>query len=152
MIRKYDAAALYLREACLYLFDDNLLDNQLRQAIFSQIPREQLLEAANLVGQESARHAPHYYNHLSNHYRSVRLFLLRFLKNIGFSGTLAGRSVLNAWQFLYRLDYERPVPDIQDAPQEVVDSAAWRNVVFMEERLIDRCYYTFCALHQLMVY
>jgi TnpA family transposase len=150
VIRQFDAAALHLREACLFLFDDNLPDNQLRQAIFSRIPREQLLEATDLVGQESARHAPHYYNHLSNHYRSVRLFLLRFLESIDFAGMPAGRFVLNAWQFLYQLDYARPAPDLQDAPQDVVDSTAWRAVVFMQEKLIDRRYYTFCVLHQLV--
>ena len=150
VIKQYDTAALHLREACLFLFDKNLPDNQLRQAIFSQIPREKLLEAADLVGQESARHAPHYYNHLSDHYRSVRLFLLRFLESINFAGTPAGRSVLNAWQFLYRLDYDRPSPDLQDAPQDVVNSAAWRAVVYMQEKLIDRRYYTFCVLQQLV--
>ena len=90
VIRQYDVAALHLRKACLFLFDENLPDNQLRQAIFSHIPREQLLEATDLVGQESAIHAPHYYNHLGNHYRSVRLFLLRFLESINFAGTSAG--------------------------------------------------------------
>jgi len=150
VLAQFDSAALYLREACLFVLNDDLPDTDLRQAIFSQIPRDQLLEAADLVGQESARYAPHYYNHLAGSYRSVRLFLLQFLNDMTFTGTPAGRPVLEAWQFLYRLDHERPAPDLQEAPRGVVDSAAWRAIVFTKEKLIDRRYYTFCALHQLV--
>jgi TnpA family transposase len=32
----------------------------------------------------------------------------------------------------------------------VVSGAAWRHVVFNAEKLIDRCYYTFCVLHHLL--
>ncbi len=147
---KFDTAALYLREACLFLFDDNLPDSQLRQAIFSHVSREQLLEATDLIGQESARHAPHYYDQLDSSYRSVRLFLKPFLKEISFVGSSASRAALEAWQFLYQLDHERPMPDLQDAPRDIVDTAAWRAVVYLQEKLIDRRYYTFCVLQQLV--
>lgn len=150
VVAQFDTAALQLREACLFLFNDDLPDVDLRRIIFSHIPRQQLLEAADLVGQESSRHAPHYYDRLDSRYRSVRLFLIRFLGNMIFAGTPAGQPVLTAWQFLYRLDHERPAPDIQDAPLAVVDKADWRAVVFTEEKLIDRRYYTFCVLQQLV--
>jgi TnpA family transposase len=150
VLARFDAAALSLREACLFLLNDDLPDTGLRQVIFSHIPRQQLAAAADVVGQESARHAPRYYNYLDSHYRSIRLFLLQFLPNLSFAGTLNGRSVLAAWHFLYRLDYEQPAPDLQEAPQEVVDSAAWRAVVLTEDKLIDRRYYTFCVLQQLV--
>ena len=150
VLAKYDTAALFLREACLFLFDDALPDSELRRAIFSHIPRDQLSEAADLVGQESARHAPHYYDQLASSYRSVRLFLIPFLKNSAFAGNSDGRAALEAWQFLYRLDHERPMPDLQEAPREVVDTAAWRAVVYMQEKLIDRRYYTFCVLQHLV--
>jgi len=150
VIAKFDIAALYLREACLFLFDNNLPDSQLRQAIFSHVPRERLLEATDLIGQESARHAPHYYDQLDSSYRSVRLFLKTFLEEISFVGSSADGAALKAWQFLYRLDYEHPIPDLQDAPREIVDTAAWRAVIYLQEKLIDRRYYTFCALQQLV--
>ena len=149
-LAKYDTAALSLRDACLFLLNDGLSDVDLRRIIFSHISREQLTEATEVVGQESGRHAPTYYNRLDTRYRSIRLFLLPFLSDITFARTPSGRSVLEAWQFLYRLDYERPAPDLQDAPRDVVGSAAWRAVVFMDEELIDRRYYTFCVLHQLV--
>ena len=136
VMAKFDTAALYLREACLFLFDDTLPDSELRHVIFSHIPRDQLSEAADLVGQESARHAPHYYDQLASSYRSVRLFLIPFLKNIAFAGTSAGSGALEAWQFLYRLDHERPMPDLQDAPKGVVDTPDWRAVVYMQEKLM----------------
>lgn len=149
-LARFDSAALELRTACLFLLNDALPDEELRPTIFSHIPREQLAEAAELVGQESARHAPRYYNYLDGHYRSIRLFLLPFLQHIAFAGTSAARSVLEAWRFLYRLDYERPAPDLQSAPRDVVPNAAWRAVVFTPEKRIDRRYYTFCVLQQLV--
>lgn len=150
LLARFDSAALDLCTACLFLLDEALSDSELRPTVFAHIPREQLAEAAELVGRESTRHAPHYYNHLDGHYRSIRLFLLPFLQNMNFSGTPAGRAILEAWRFLYRLDFERPAPDLQSAPRDVIPDAAWRRVVFTEDKHIDRRYYTFCVLQQLV--
>ena len=150
LLARFDSAALDLCAACLFLLNDALPDSEVRPTIFAHIPREQLVEAAELVGRESARHAPHYYNQLDGHYRSIRLFLLPFLQHMRFSGTPAAGAILEAWRFLFRLDFERPAPDLQSAPRDVIPNAAWRRVVFTEEKRIDRRYYTFCVLQHLV--
>lgn len=72
------------------------------------------------------------------------------LGTITFESALDDEDVLSAWRFLCRLDHEKPTPDIQDAPQAVVSGAAWRRVVFNQEKQINRRYYTFCILHHLL--
>ena len=123
----------------------------MRQAIFKEIPREELEKAVALVNQETSIHAPHYYNLLTDGYRSIRLFLPALLQAIAFKGIGAGDDItLPAWQFLYQLDHGRPRPDIQEAPQEVVSGSAWRAVVYDQEKQIDKRYYTFCVLQTLI--
>jgi TnpA family transposase len=145
-----DTAALQLCQACQFILDDNLLGEEIRQAVFKHIPREQLEKAVTLVGYETTRFAPHYYDQLVHGYRSVRLFLARLLATISFDSIANDDEALAAWRFLYRLDHEKPQPDLQKAPQEIVSSAAWRQVVFNQDELIDRRYYTFCVLQNLI--
>ncbi len=150
LLAEVDTATLQLCEACQYILDDELPGETIRQTVFEQIPREQLEKAVRLVGKEMSHHGPHYYDQLIHGYRSVRHFLPTLLQTLTFKSTLDGVDVLAAWQFLYRLDHDKPKPDIQDAPQTVARSAAWRRVVFNSEKLIDPRYYTFCVLHHLM--
>lgn len=150
MMAQMDVAALQLCIACQFILDDQLLDEEIRQAIFKQIPREQLQQAVALVGRETTRYAPHYYDQLAHGYRSVRRFLPQLLETIAFKSVAEDSDVLDAWQFLYRLDHGKPRPGLQIAPQEIVGGAAWRQVVFTREKQIDRRYYTFCTLHHLI--
>ncbi|MCI0732088.1 MAG: hypothetical protein L0332_35935 [Chloroflexi bacterium] len=150
LLAEVDRATLQLCEACQFILDEALPESEIRPAVFEQIPREQLAKAVTLVGQEMSPQGPHYYDQLIHGYRSVRHFLPTLLQTITFQSVSDEADVLSAWQFLYRLDHEKPKPDIQDAPQGVVHSAAWRAVVFNAHKQIDRRYYTFCTLHQLM--
>jgi TnpA family transposase len=150
MMAEMDTATWQLYEACQFILDDQLLGDEIRQAIFKHIPREQLEKAVALVGHETTRYAPHYYDQLMHGYRSVRLFLASFSATIAFDSIADDDETLAAWQFLYRLDHEKPQPDLQKAPQAIASSAAWRQVVFNQDELIDRRYYTFCVLQNLI--
>ncbi len=150
MMAEMDTATWQLYEACQFILDDQLLGDEIRQAIFKHIPREQLEKAVALVGQETTRYAPYYYDQLVHGYRSVRLFLASLLATISFESIADDDEALAAWQFLYRLDHEKPQPDLQKAPLAIVSSAAWRQVVFNQDELIDRRYYTFCVLQNLV--
>jgi TnpA family transposase len=149
-LAQVDAAALQLCIACQFVLDEKLPGKEVRPAIFQEVPREELEKAVALVNQETSIHAPHYYNLLTDGYRSVRLFLPTLLKTIAFKGIGASNDILSAWQFLYQLDHTRPRPDMQTAPQEMVSSSAWRAVVYDQEKQIDRRYYTFCVLQTLI--
>ena len=71
----------------------------------------------------------HYYDQLAHGYRSVRQFLPTLLQTVAFKSVSNEADLLSAWRFLYRLDHEKPQPDLQDAPQSVITNAEWRRVV-----------------------
>jgi len=144
----FDAAASRLREACLMLLDENLWGTELHHVIFGRISREELVQATHVVGERSASRPPHHYDQLLKSYRSIRRFMPALLKAIAFQGTASSRALLNAWEFLYRLDHEDPKPHMEEAPQDIVHGS-WRSLVFGGDARIDRRYYTFCVLQQL---
>jgi hypothetical protein len=88
-----------------------------------------------------------YYEHLCNHYGQVRRFLPRLLREIHFEGNRAGQSILEALEFLKRLE-DSPQVTVQDAPREVL-SRGWRQLVEQPDGSLDRKFYTFCVLERL---
>jgi Tn3 transposase DDE domain len=88
-----------------------------------------------------------YYEHLCNHYGQVRPFLPRLLREIHFEGNRAGQSILEALEFLKRLE-DSPQVTIQDVPREVL-SRGWRQLVEQPDGSLDRKFYTFCVLERL---
>ena len=150
-LAKLDAATLQLSLACQFVLDEkNVPSPKIRSTIYQEISREELTQAVALVNQETSPHAPKYYNLLSDSYRSLRFFLPALFKSITFQGTSASDDVLDAWRFLYQADHGRPRADIQDAPREIVANVAWRSVVYIQDDLVDKRYYTFCVLHYLL--
>ncbi len=150
-LAKLDAATLQLSLACQFVLDEkNIPASKIRSTIYQEVSREELAQAVTLVNRETSRHAPKYYNLLNDSYRSLRFFLPALLKSITFQGAGATDDLLEAWQFLYQLDHDRPRADIQDAPRKIVANVAWRSVVYGQDDLIDQRYYTFCVLHYLL--
>src|SRR5260370_31712640 len=142
-----DASALRLRETCLIVLDRSYTDSELRAAIFRRISREQLEKDVATIGALSREDHGNYYEHLGNHYGQVRRFLPRLLREIHFEGNRAGQSVLEALEFLKRLEDSSQVA-IQDAPREVL-SRGWRQLVEQPDGSLDRKFYTFCVLERL---
>ena len=99
-----DASALRLREICLIVLDRSHTDSELRAAIFTRISREQLEKDVATIGALSREDHGNYFEHLCNHYGQVRRFLPRLLREIHFEGNRAGQSVLEALEFLKRLE------------------------------------------------
>ena len=99
-----DASALRLREICLIVLDRSYTDSELRAAIFTRISREQLEKDVATIGALSREDHGNYFEHLCNHYGQVRRFLPRLLREIHFEGNRAGQSVLEALEFLKRLE------------------------------------------------
>jgi hypothetical protein len=120
----------FLRSSWLFVTKRNhcpppFTDSELRAAIFTRISREQLEEDVATIGALSREDHGNYFEHLCNHYGQVRRFLPRLLREIHFEGNRAGQSVLEALEFLKRLE-DSPQVAIQDAPREVL-SRGWRQ-------------------------
>ncbi len=120
---------------------DLLISDILREA-------ERLLEAGTQVETLARPPDDHYYPELVDRYRQVRRFLPTLLRTVSFESTQAGQPMLEAIDFLHRLERQRH-PDLQQAPLEVVPSA-WRRLVKPPRAsVVDRQAYTLCAVEQL---
>jgi uncharacterized protein DUF4158 len=146
-LRDLDAAALQLQEACQMLLDPRIADAAVRACVFTQIPRESLVEAATRVHTLTRPPDDHYYPELVERYQSVQRFFPALLRTVTFHGTPAGQPVLEALHFLAPPTRQRP-PDLQHAPLEVVPRA-WRRVMLDTHKQVDRRAYTRCIVQRL---
>ncbi len=146
-VRDLDEAALRLREACAILFDDVCADAQVRNTVFTHVPRGHLADAMDTVAALTRPPDDNYYQELVTQYGRVRRFLPRLVRVIPFQSTSAGQPVLDALHFLSALDGRRP-PLVQNAPCEVVPRG-WQRLVMGSNGHIDRRAYTLCVMERL---
>ena len=147
-IRDLDAATMTLAEACKILMNPFLPDAEVRAAIFSKFPSEEL---AHTIENAYALIKPPddiFYSELEASYRRVRLFLPTLLKHVHFSATTAGKPIVEALMYL-REHYDKRQFD-ENAPLDVVNKT-WQQYVFPEpgKKTIDPHAYIFCVLDQL---
>ena len=149
-LRDLDAAALILQGACATLLDSDHPDESLRTVVFAQYAREDL-EAA-IVTVRTLAHHPHepHAEELKTHYASLRRLLTPLLRTIKFAATPAGQHVLDALDFLMRLDHADP-PKLHHAPTKVV-TGRWKRLVLDSGEVVDRPLYTLCVAEQLQTY
>jgi len=135
-IRDLDAAALKLREACVVLLEMEDATTQVREHVFARIPIEQLQTAVTVVGELTRPPDDTYAQGLVGRYALIRRFLPTFFRTLEFESTPGGQSVLDAVQFLSRLEGRRS-PHLQSAPRDVI-TRAWRRYVLPREQQVDR--------------
>jgi hypothetical protein len=126
-LRDLDAAALRLRVACTVLLDARYRDHEVREAVFALVAPEDLAEAALTVEALTRPPDDRHYEDLLGRYSLVRQFLPTLLQTLRFGGTPAGQPVLEALAFLRSLEGQK-VPDLADAPLDVVTPCASREV------------------------
>ena len=147
-LRDLDTAALQLWDALQILLDERVDVAAVRPQTFARIPRERVLDAGAQVETLARPPDDHYYPELVERYRSVRRFLPTLLRTVAFEGTQAGQPMLGALDFLHRIEHQR-LPDMQQAPLDIV-SRAWRRLVLpRHEPGVDRQAYTLCAMERL---
>jgi TnpA family transposase len=147
-LRDLDTAALQLWDALQILLDERVDAAAVRTQTFARIPRAQVLAAGVQVETLARPPDDHYYPELVERYRSVRRFLPTLLRTVAFAGTQAGQPMLGALDFLRRIEYQR-LPDMQQAPLDIV-SRAWRRLVLPRHTPgVDRQAYTLCAMERL---
>ena len=147
-LRDLDAAALQLWDALQILLDTTIDATAVRTQTYTQIPRARLLEAGAQV-ETLAR--PPMTIIILNWWTGIGkcgVFLPALLCTVSFESTQAGQPMLDAVDFLRRIERQRH-PDLQQAPLEVVPSA-WRRLVKPPRAsVVDRQAYTLCAVERL---
>jgi len=146
-IHDLDAAAIKLNEACKVIFDDGFNDEEIRNTVFSRIPREQLMMASATVETLTRPADDNYYKELVDCYRRVRRFLPTLLDTVDFNSIQAGKPVLKAMEFLASIESQRK-PDMSKAPLEIIPSS-WKRIVIDKNLQVDRRAYTLCTLERL---
>ena len=142
-----DGAALTLARACQLLLGDSDAAGDVREAIFAEVPRDELVAALATVGALGRPQDDVYYHQLAERYRTLRHFLPTLLEVVRFQGVAGAQGTLEALDFLAGIEGEH-APDMTKAPLGVV-GGRWRSLVIQADGRIDRQAYTFCVLDRL---
>ena len=89
-LKDLDVAATTLAEVCLVVIDATFPDENLRAAIFSRIPRDEMAQALDDVRKLVRPPDDVFYRALDAHHRRVRRFLPALLKHVSFIAAPAG--------------------------------------------------------------
>jgi TnpA family transposase len=142
-----DEAALALAEVCSILLDDAHTDDEVRTAVFTRIPVEQITQAIATTYELARPPEEDYQEEMLTRYQTVRRFLPRVLDTISFDAAPAGNPVLTAVDYLKELQGRRK-PQLDDAPLDVVD-AGWKRLVIDKSGHVSQPAYTLCVLERL---
>lgn len=133
-IKDLDQAATVLATACRTWLDPALADSDLRDAVFTRIPREVLTQALASVNALVRPPDDVYYRELNARYRAVRIFLPTLLQHIRFGASPAGEPVEPGFDWL-RIQ-EMRVKSESQAPRDVI-TKPWQRHVLCEDGSID---------------
>ncbi|MBC8751043.1 MULTISPECIES: Tn3 family transposase [Paraburkholderia] len=147
-LKDLDASAIKLAGACTFLLDTDLPANKVRDAVFKEIPRDELLNALQEVSTLVRPPQDVFYRELQGRYRSVRRFLPALLEHIHLDAGPAGRAVVEALKYLHVMEVD---PKRDAEPPMAVVSKSWQTHVVPNEGEVDRRAYLFCTLDQLRV-
>ena len=146
-LKDLDKSALALAEVCALVLDGDIQDGQLRPAIFSRIPNEQLLTSIATVHELARPNDHHFQEEMVEQYGRVRRFLPMLLGHIEFKAAPAGQTTLDALQYLGRFLTSRKQV-LEEAPLTIV-SNSWKRLVFDKEGCVSKRGYTLCFLDKL---
>lgn len=99
-IRDLDSAAMTLADACKMLMNTSLSDTEVRSAIFSKFPPENLTKTIENAYALIRPPDDVFYSELETSFSRIRLFLPMFLKHIHFSASPAGKPIVEALNYL----------------------------------------------------
>ncbi len=144
-LKDLDALAITLTEAMGLVIDLSIPDEQLRSAVFTQIPREALVQTLADISQLVRPPDDVFYQSLEQQYGRVRRFLPALLEHIHFAAGQADTPLLDALDYL-RLQEDSPAE--LSAPLTVVPPK-WRRHVGEAQSRSEQRAYTFCVLDRL---
>ncbi len=144
-LKDLDALAITLTEAMGLVIDLSIPDDELRSALFTQIPCEALVQTLADISQLVRPPDDVFYHSLDQQYGRVRRFLPALLEHIHFAAGQEDTPLLEALEYL-RLQENSPAELL--APLSVVPPKWHRHVGEGQSRAEKRAY-TFCVLDRL---
>jgi len=146
-LKDLDRSALILAEACAFMLNGVGSDKDLRDALFTKIPKENMLQSIATINELARAPDNNYYDEMVEQYGRVRRFLPHLLDKIDFKAAPAGTSLLEALTYLRQLDSKQQL-SLKDAPVDMV-SKSWRRLVFNKDGEVNKQAYTLCVLDRL---
>jgi len=146
-LKDLDRSALILAEACAFMLNGAGSDNDLRKALFTKIPKENMLQSIATINELARVPDNNYYDEMVEQYGRVRRFLPHLLDKIDFKAAPAGTTLLEALNYLRQLDGKQKL-SLEDAPVDIV-SKSWRRLVFNKDGQVNKQAYTLCVLDRL---
>lgn len=102
-LKDLDKSALALADVCALILNESMQDELLRSVIFGRIPREKLAESIATVHELARPYDDNFRDEMVEQYGRVRRFLPKLLSNIEFKAAPAGKTTLDALQYLSSL-------------------------------------------------
>lgn len=146
-LKDLDRSALTLAAVCALLCDEEMADDELRDAIFTQYPKKLLVESIDTVNSLARPADDRFHNELVEQYGRVRRFLPKLLTSIQFKAAPAGKATIEALSYLVDLGASRH--QILDNPPLDIVSKPWKRLVFNSEDQAVKRGYTLCFLGKL---
>jgi len=146
-LKDLDKSALALAEVCALILNEETKDDQLRDAIYTRFPKEQLAQSVATVIDLARPSNDQYRDEMVEQYGRVRLFLPRLLNDIVFMAAPAGEITLEALNYLATLGSSRS-QTLNNPPLDII-SKPWRRLVFDKGGSVNKRAYTLCFLDKL---
>jgi hypothetical protein len=146
-IKDLEAAAIQLSKVCRLILDPNLPDVALRETVFAVIAQEDLAAAVDEVDHLIRPPEDIYYQELCDRFRRIRTFLPSLLRTTRFGATPAGQPVLEALEYLRKVE-DNGRAQAGNTPRQVV-MGVWRRYLPEGDSKLDWKAYVFCCLDRL---
>lgn len=146
-LKDLDKSALALAAICTLVMNEDTQDKQLRATIFSRVTREELAESIATVHELARPGGSDFQDEMVEQYGRVRRFLPTLLCHLEFKAAPAGKTTLDAYQYLARFLTSRQ-QILKDAPQAIIPTL-WKRLVFDKEGQVTKRGYTLCFLDKL---
>lgn len=116
-LKDLDQAALLLRDVVQMLLNPDVAEKDLRPLVFAQVGEQAMQEAVRVMDELASPVEDTLLEALSGYYVTIRRFRRMLLQTITFSGTPSAKPLLDALEFLKRMDQPgRGKPRWEDAP------------------------------------
>ncbi len=146
-LKDLDRCALALAEVCALILNERTQDSQLRETIFSRIPKEKLAESITTVKDLARPYDDNFHDELVAQYGRVRRFLPKLLNDIDFKAAPAGEITMRAFNYLIVMGLSRK-QILEEPPLDII-TKPWKRLVFDSEGQVTKRGYTLCFLEKL---
>ena len=127
--------------------NEEIHDDQLREAIFALITKAELEKSIAVVNGLARPYDDQFHDEMVEQYGRVRRFLPRLLNDIAFKASPGGKVTLDAFNYLAALGPSRK-QTLENPPLDIITNP-WKRLVYDGEKRVNRQGYTLCFLDKL---